>query len=375
MMKILFIANSGQIGGGNKSLATIASSRQNKNIQLMIAVPSEGKFSILLKTLGIQFTIQATHLYLFPKWKIVIEFSKLLRLFLRYRPDIVHCNDIHCYKYFGIVAGIFKIPIICHMRHFVEADQIKSLIDRIPGYFLFNSRYNLEKTKKPLSLAGFGTVPTAVSYNYFYQNEYYQPQKRNNYRGRLCISENTTVMTLIGNINPLKGHMIFIKAIDIFLNVHNYNNILFIIAGEDVTNSGIEKECREKISNLCLEDKVMMVGFQSDSASVYAGSDIIVIPSEEEPFGRVAVEAILARKQVVAFNNSGLKEILEPLKTPVLCSAETPENLCKGMIEAVVRLTNNEKDLMTDQKVVSENFSEQKQLGKLVELYESLIGI
>ena len=341
----------------------------------MIAVPSEGKFSDLLRNIGIQFTIQATHLYLFPKWKIVIELSRLLLLFLRYRPDIVHCNDIHCYKYFGMLAAIFRIPIICHMRHFVDVDQIKYLIDRTPSYFLFNSRYNLEKTKESLSLAGFGIAPTAVSYNYFYQSEYYQPQKRNNIRGRLGISDNTTVMTLIGNINPLKGHMIFIKAIDIFLNDYNSSNYLFIIAGEDVTNSGIEQECREMISNLCLEDKVMMIGFQSDSAGVYAGSDIIVIPSEEEPFGRVAVEAILARKQVIAFNNSGLKEILEPLLTPVLCSVETPESLCEGMIEGVARLNNNDMDLMTDQKVVSENFSEQKQLGKLYELYTSLIGI
>jgi len=56
---------------------------------------------------------------------------------------------------------------------------------------------------------------------------------------------------------------------------------------------------------------VSIIPFQKEISKFWQSIDIAVVPSiEPEPFGLVAVEAMLANKPVIASNHGGLTEII-----------------------------------------------------------------
>jgi glycosyltransferase involved in cell wall biosynthesis len=63
-------------------------------------------------------------------------------------------------------------------------------------------------------------------------------------------------------------------------------------------------------------------------------ADIVVIPSRWEAFGFVAIEAMRARKPILAFRAGALPEIVENGVTGLICDPVGPQALVKGLREA-----------------------------------------
>jgi glycosyltransferase involved in cell wall biosynthesis len=347
-----------------------------KGVQTLVLVPEAGDFTEELKAQRIEFRIKPTHLYTLAKPKLLLEIVKTILFLQRYKPNVIHANDIHCYKFYGRIAKWLNIPTICHMRHFVEGNNADFLIDVCPDYILYNSYYNLKKTEQGLGERPLKRVPRDVAYNFFYQEEYFKPELRTSQRKAFLLEEHDIAITVIGNINPSKGHIDFIQGIHLLskqLPQDTLAKLKVFIVGSDVTNSGLETQCKSLVESLGLGYLIKFTGFIGNSAAVYAATDILVIPSEEEPFGRIAVEGILACKQIVAMNNSGLQEILSPLKTPVLCKSGSRNDFVQGL-KKVLDEGFRPPELLDDQANVKALFSEQNQLTKLLNIYEKVLS-
>lgn len=370
--KVLFVANGPMIGGGNKSLISLCNALNSKGISTRVLVPSRGPFEKELIKNRIDFVIQPTQIYVLPKFKIIIEVLKCYLLVRSYRPCVIHTNDIHCYKYFDRIANLLRIPIVCHMRHFTSLKTAEFLIDKLPRHFLYNSYYNKEKTEADFKGTPLQDVQSSVAYNFFDIAEYYKPILRKAERERLNLDLHQIAIVVVGNINRGKGHIDFIHGIKYFLTSHpEYTEKLkVLIVGEDVTRSGLLNECKCLIDRLSLTKSIFFTGFMSNTAAVYAATDILVIPSEEEPFGRIAVEGVLAKKQIIANNTAGLKEILSPLSTPILYNRKNVRSFSNSLFSA---LTAKDADikLASDQELVSIRFSEKTLVNELINIYEA----
>jgi glycosyltransferase involved in cell wall biosynthesis len=88
---------------------------------------------------------------------------------------------------------------------------------------------------------------------------------------------------------------------------------------------------RDLVHNLGLGNRLAFVGQRNDVADLIAGSDVIVIPSRAEPFGRVALEAMALSKPVVGTNAGGLPEVVEDGRTGLLVPPESPIALGAAM--------------------------------------------
>lgn len=83
-----------------------------------------------------------------------------------------------------------------------------------------------------------------------------------------------------------------------------------------------------------------MMDFRNDIWVVWDTCDIAVVPSTEpEPFGLVALEAMAAKKPVIAANCGGLKEIVIDQETGVLFE---PRN-SYALADAIEDLINNKE--------------------------------
>lgn len=81
---------------------------------------------------------------------------------------------------------------------------------------------------------------------------------------------------------------------------------LLWVGGHD---AGIAR-ATERAAELGVGDRVRFVGPQADPATWFALADVFVMPSREDPFPLVCIEALAAGTPVVAFDTGGIPELL-----------------------------------------------------------------
>ena len=92
----------------------------------------------------------------------------------------------------------------------------------------------------------------------------------------------------------------------------------------------------EELHDLAAEvGGVEFAGFRPTPWDSLAESDVVLVPSRVEPFGNVAVEAMLAGRPVVASATQGLVEIVSDGENGVLVPPDDPGALADG-VQAVV---------------------------------------
>ncbi len=115
------------------------------------------------------------------------------------------------------------------------------------------------------------------------------------------------VVLFIGRMEYQKGPDILIRAIPHVLGNRDDVNFIFIGKG------GMRGTLEEMANYLNIQDSVHFLGYVSDDElkNVLNASDLVCIPSRNEPFGLVLYEAWDAEKAVVGTNVGGLDENID----------------------------------------------------------------
>lgn len=127
-----------------------------------------------------------------------------------------------------------------------------------------------------------------------------------------------------GKDNELKGFLLLKKALVNISSNASVKNLECIIFG------GEKKDAFEVINGINIRD-VGQINDDKKLAALYSSADVFVTPSLLEAFGQTASEAHACGTPVVAFNNSGLSDIIEHKKTGYLAEAFSSEDLAAGI--------------------------------------------
>lgn len=122
-----------------------------------------------------------------------------------------------------------------------------------------------------------------------------------------------------GRLEQIKGYDLLIRA---FARCAKSHDLKLLIAGEGSERGNLQ----QLIDELGLKDRIALIGkLTPDEVVQYAqNSQINVIPSIRESFGIVALEAIAAKRPVIATKVGGLPEIL-PEKYGLMVSVDVDE--------------------------------------------------
>jgi len=128
---------------------------------------------------------------------------------------------------------------------------------------------------------------------------------------------------IIGQIRPSKGHDILVEAcrllsarsIPVDIRVFGTGDLKYIAS------------LNQKIARYGLSKYWTWMGYQVNSSKIYSGLDICVMPSFNESFGMVAVEASANELPIIASNCGGLPEIIEDGVTGLLVEPGDPNEL------------------------------------------------
>jgi glycosyltransferase involved in cell wall biosynthesis len=152
---------------------------------------------------------------------------------------------------------------------------------------------------------------------------------------------NAPLIGVFGRITPWKGQDVVIRAL-----AHVPSAAALFVGDEE--DAGYANELRLLATNLRVAERVRFLGFRGDVPQLMRMVDCIVHPAKDpEPFGRVVVEGMIARRPVIATRAGGVPEIIEDGTTGILVSVGNSDELAAGINRILsdpaeaARLANN----------------------------------
>jgi glycosyltransferase involved in cell wall biosynthesis len=121
-------------------------------------------------------------------------------------------------------------------------------------------------------------------------------------RQELGVSSGSRLVCACGSIEPRKGTDLFLQVAASVMQMHKAATVHFVWVGG---RSEAVKEARRKAASLSLQNVVHFLGPRPDVIPYYDAADIFLLPSREDPFPLVMLEAALQGKPIVCFDNSG----------------------------------------------------------------------
>jgi glycosyltransferase involved in cell wall biosynthesis len=156
---------------------------------------------------------------------------------------------------------------------------------------------------------------------------------KNNSRRQLGLSEDAFLFGLVGRIDPQKGQLLAVKALN---NIPD-ENVKLVIVGERTKDeaSDYEKELLNFIETKKLESRVIFLPFQQNPFLVFNALDWTLMTSKAETVGMVTIESMAQGTPVIGSNAGGTVEILSNGRAGLIFKTGNVEDLSKKMCLAM----------------------------------------
>jgi len=155
------------------------------------------------------------------------------------------------------------------------------------------------------------------------------------------------------------------------------SNVRLLIVGADaqeVEGTSFSSELKALARTLGIEQKVIFTGPRADVSRVMAACDLFTMPSFEEPFGLVFLEAMAMKKPVVALDNGGTPEVVEHGRSGLLSAPHDISTLAANIVtllgDAPLRARMGEHG----RSQVIERFSARRMAADAAAAYERLLS-
>ena len=230
--------------------------------------------------------------------------------------DVIHAHDWLVAYAAKTLKNSYNIPIVATI-HATEARRNSGIHDETQRYIndtewmltyeasevIVNSNYMKNELQRLFGLPyeKINVVPNGVNLSLFNGVE-----RDYNFRRKYAM-DNEKIILFMGRLVYEKGVQHLISAMPKILN--GYNDAKLIICGK----GGMLDELKAQANNLGLGNKVYFAGYMNgkDVQRMYKAADVAVFPSTYEPFGIVALEAMLSERPVVVSDIGGLNEIVD----------------------------------------------------------------
>ncbi|GIO30905.1 MULTISPECIES: N-acetyl-alpha-D-glucosaminyl L-malate synthase BshA [Paenibacillus] len=198
-----------------------------------------------------------------------------------------------------------------------------------------------------------------LTYNFVDKRIYY-PRDISSLRGDYA-EPHEKILMHISNFRPVKRVG---DVVDIFARVHEKIPSKLLLVGEGPELPKVQ--C--KIQELGLQEKVLFLGKQDDIAQVISLADVLLLPSEKESFGLVALEAMACGVPTVGSIAGGIPELVVHGETGFLA----PIGETKRMADYAIQLLSNETLASTFREACLKRACEKFCDGLITKQYEQI---
>jgi glycosyltransferase involved in cell wall biosynthesis len=246
----------------------------------------------------------------------------------RHRIDLVHTDERPRDALAAVLLGrVLRVPSVVHV-HVAYGDWMSGLLtwsmrhaDRLVAVSEFVAR----------TLRESGHERVDVVLNSIDLSSWQPGVGRDAVRHEFAIPEDAPVVVTVCRIGRGKGPTELLRCVAAVSDSHPDLRVLVVGAQ---TEDDYRMELERMVVDLGLRERVVFTGRRSDVPALMAAADVYAMPSVDEPFGLVWLEAMAMELPVLALANGGTIEVVERGVTGFL----TPTGDVAAMTENLLRL-------------------------------------
>lgn len=233
---------------------------------------------------------------------------------------------------FGAMLGcVSRVPIVISSRRdmgFDRTPKIRAAYHLTRGYV--DAAICVSEAVKQMTIREDGFAPERISviYNGMDPSRFAVPVDREAVRRKYGIPYGVPVVGVLANLNVIKGHHHFLDAAAIVQN--KMPQVRYVIVGDGPAAEDIKRYAIQ----LNLKKQTHFIGYNENIAEMLALMDVVASTSMSEGFSNTIIEALYARRPVVATAVGGNSEVIRDRETGLLVRPADP----KAMANAIQRL-------------------------------------
>ncbi len=200
----------------------------------------------------------------------------------------------------------------------------------------------------------------------------FKPGSRAEARARLGLPASAKIAAFVGRIQPLKAPDILLRAL---AELHDPDAVAIIVGGP--SGSGLDRPTAliELADALGVSDRVRFLAPQAGEglADVYRAADIVAVPSYNESFGLVALEAQACGTPVVAAAVGGLVTAVRDGISGILVDGHAPADWAR-VLSGLLAAPAWRAELSAGAIKHASDFSWDRTADSLVEVYSDVMA-
>jgi glycosyltransferase involved in cell wall biosynthesis len=277
--------------------------------------------------------------------------------------SIIYANGSRPAFYGGIEGRVLGIQLIWHCR-IDEKDQLfDTVLSRLSSLIIVNSRATARR------FAGHLQKKVRIIYNGIDT----QWLKNGRVRKASVQGPDSKILLMVSRVSKVKRHDLAISAFEKTAET-NPNLHLAIVGARDPSENQWWSYLQKQAVNSPYAKRIHWIGHVDDVRPWYRAASILLMPSDNESFGRVLVEAMACGVPVVATNSGAIPEIVRHGKDGIL----VPVGKSHELAEAIMRLLSDETTRLKmgrsgEQRAKA--FDLESHLNKIIDAFEETIGI
>lgn len=327
---------------------------------------------------------------------LINSIRKIHKLWKIIPPDIVHGHGSDALPYALLKsANIKNVPLITHFHevgkkvagitvppvrdlkgflkmslwYYVRLPLREKFISSVSDKIIAVSRkvandiareYNVPKQK-------IEVVYNGVDTNLFF------PKNKDRAKKLLKI-QNKKLLLYVGALTFRKGINYLIEAYRILLKRYKGEMILLLIGGipkwygSEIYKTYLDKWSKDLVGKIIFKDAVP----HYELPLYYNAADITILPSIEEPFGKVVLESLACCTPVVVSQNAGVAEILRHKETGFLVDPKDKYSLADSLYELLENVSLREKMGKKGYAFVTENYNWRRISERILKIYRNI---
>lgn len=316
-------------------------------------------------------------------------FQRICNLVDEKGVNVIHVHNFHVPKNIThtlaicSAATVKDVPLILHVHGF-SGSEVETLLlsnmswDKILGVSNYTSEKLLGLSVKGERIKTVHNSIDTIKYNPNLDKGWLRKRLKIDEKDRIIVVSSRLIRSFGAPAAELKGHYTVLQAASHL--AHVLPNFKIVFTGSDPTR---KEECQAAIDNLIerakileVEDKLIFpkVPFDmSDMPLVYAGCDVMALPSLHETFGLVFAEAMACGRPVIGSNSGGVPEIINSGHNGMLVEEKNAVELFKALEKILTDPIFALKLGMNARKTVEENFSTDKMCKEIMDVYRDVI--
>lgn len=385
-MRVLYVNQTSQVSGAERSLLALLEGL-GEEVEESVACP-RGELSGAVRGLGIDVapivgTQASFRLHPLHTGRGLLDIGRsslqVRRLARRVGPDLIHANTTRASLLALLARRGAGPPVLAHIRDWAPEGRfsrfVLGLIARRADAVLANSAYVARQfdglalrepvrvVHNPVDLRRFD--PAAVDGGAV--------------RRELGLAADATVLAVVAQLTPWKGQDDAIRALAAMPSRSPETVLLlagsakFSAAGTQFDNRAYEQGLHRLVGELGVADRVRFLGERSDVPALLAATDLLLLPSWREAFGRIAIEAMAMGVPVVASVAGGPAEIVREERDGLLLQPRRPEAWAMALGQLVAD-RERRAAMGREARVRARDFRLEKHVAAVRSIYDELLG-